>query len=137
MTSVRPRLLNTDTLPPEPSCTLARLAIVRPGTQLRFDAFGRPKPVGHTVRKLLPVVFVTVMFKTTEVAFVGIVSPPVSGFEAPVICKSIVAPSPRGPAAATPRGVNGAGRVSRIRNGVIGTKSEEAPELAPANWTAL
>src|SRR3954451_13688093 len=40
ITCVDPALLNSSTLPPAPTLTVARLATVAPGVRLRFDAVG-------------------------------------------------------------------------------------------------
>src|ERR1700730_1142822 len=96
--------------PPVPSATWTRLGTVLPAVQLRLDATGRVTPVGKTVRKLAPVVLVTVTLTTTAEAPVG--TPP-----CPVTCTSRDSCGPSGVENGPTRDP---GRVSRIRAGGSG-----------------
>src|SRR5215510_11827834 len=118
MTSVDPTALNKLTLPPLPTCTTTRFGIVSPVTKFKFDANGRATPVGHAVKKLCAVGFVTVTFSTTAVAPTG--TPP-----RPVTCKSNDAPPPNG---AT--GAPFPDRVSNTRAGTNGKYDAPPPVVA-------
>jgi hypothetical protein len=81
-------LLKKLTFPVELTGTLTRLGTVHPGTQFKLDTVGMV-PLPHAVRKLNPVVLVTVAFTTTpEIPVAGI--PP-----APVTWTARVVPAPR------------------------------------------
>src|SRR6476469_10054852 len=66
MTSAWPALLKIDTWPPVPTPIVTWLATVWPATKLRFDAFGRGWPAGHTVRCDAAAASVTVTLATID-----------------------------------------------------------------------
>src|SRR6267143_172242 len=106
------------TLPPVPSFTRVRFALVVPAHQFRFEASGLADPVGQTVKKLQAVVLVAVMLRIPA-ATPDAATPP-----APVTWTSICPPVPSVlPALGCPL----AGRVSVIRPGTIPTCPPAVP----------
>src|SRR5215472_8459884 len=100
--------------PLSPSATTTRLGTVTPGVQLRLETTGIGHSRGQMVRKLEPVVLVTVAFRTTA-------EMPVWGTPArPATCTVSVEPVPRGVAGTPPV----PSLVSRIR---LGTSEWNVP----------
>src|ERR1700730_397854 len=106
------------TWPPVPTGTKTRLGIVCPAVQFKFDELGWATPLGHTVRKLVALVRVTVTLRiAADTPFTG--APP-----APVTCTLRVVPALRVmPALGCPL----PGRVSVIRAGVRATSPPALP----------
>src|ERR1700680_390643 len=101
-----------------PSATVTRFAVLLREVKFKFDACGRPVPLGNTVSRLDAASFTAVMLSTTAVAVFGIGSGPLGSPVTPVICSVRVPPGPRAPSA---HWIHDPGRVSRIRKGVTGT----------------
>src|SRR6266545_8148150 len=110
------------TLPSPPILTTTRLGTVCPATKLRFAALGGGTSDGYTVRWLGAVGSVTVVFTMTADTAGGSGTPEPWVF---VTSTERTAPSPEPilPAAGTPMGPYGAGRVSRMRFGGSGVNT--------------
>src|SRR3954447_567856 len=103
------------TRPPAPTLASVRLATVSPGTKSSVDAFGRPSPVGYTVKKLGALGSSTVTLRATPL------TPDAGTPRTPVTCTSIVPPGPillTNPVSSTRPGVSGVNRPLPVVPGV-------------------